>query len=636
MDTFDILRKFGEYINYDPNQNTFNLLSNDWELHRAGDTITTICDRFDQSGKMAVLYAKKVYLKTITDSRVKLIDVLQHLDSLAGEMEMYDLFHSPDVEALERSYIDALHQTVLNVTGMKELGERDLEHEKKVVYNALEIVLNQLGKCYKDVYVNSHLPVEAVRNISTKIQMFNYMADCVLTLQNKAPDGAYICYISNNGTADGYFAIMIKSNGNLFSVNDRVPERYIGQHTKSRNGRWTEDHKDFFPYEAIMTFSDYDYKGYASKYNVDESKLSLADLSSEVYVPLILATLCVMNDQVGKLLDDKYQVYMNTLIKSNMEQYLEAGESTALIQLDQTGLIEQTTQLLDIHLDPDKVMNGSYNQEFQIHSSGNGQKLVQYYGKDYQPKVHYLSLTARNALSDGKQDEPIHAEFVGRLDRMREQAYYEARIDLAKHVRQEHAKQLADFGGLEKVYEWFSEKMRGNMPNLYSVLTRLYMESVERDGWRRFVYRDDDPKWIRHIRLLSEKPYIREELMYNEPYRTHPSHYYPDYFLCPITGTKANIWIEFESFTDADIAMFTGCEVIPPLRGWRSVRKRDMDDIFSDGNPLLDVVDAMDFVKPLSETETGRTVEFNYCIGFSKRGMNRLMKEHGLKMGSKD
>ena len=227
--------------------------------------------------------------------------------------------------------------------------------------------------------------------------------------------------------------------------------------------------KIFSPYEAIMTFSDYDYKGYASKYNVDESKLSLADLSPEVYMRIILAILCIINDQAGKLLDDRYQVYMNTLIKSNMEQYLEAGDSTALIQLDQTGLIEQTTKVLDIHLDPDKVMDGSYNKEFQIHSSGNGQKLVQYYGQDYQPKVHYLSLKARNALSDGQKDEPVHAEFVGRLDRMREQAYYEARIDLAEHVRQEHAKQLADFGGLEKVYEWFSEKMRENMPNLYPV-----------------------------------------------------------------------------------------------------------------------------------------------------------------------
>ena len=146
----------------------------------------------------------------------------------------------------ERSYIDVAHQTVLKITGMKELGERDLGAEKKVVYDALDVVTSQLGKCYKDVYVNSHRPVEVVRFISTKIQLFNYMADCVLTLQNKAPDGAYICYINNNGTADGYFAIVIKSNGNLFSVNDRVPERYIGQHTRSRNGRWTEDHKDFF------------------------------------------------------------------------------------------------------------------------------------------------------------------------------------------------------------------------------------------------------------------------------------------------------------------------------------------------------------------------------------------------------
>lgn len=628
MDSFDILKKFGEYINYNPDQKSFDLMSNDWTFHQAGKTISTICERFDRSGNMAVLYAKKVYLKVLAESRVRLSDVLSHRDLLANEMEMYDLFHGSDVEEIENNYVEALHRTILEITGMKEIGERDLNKEKQVVYDSLEAVTEQLGKCYKDVYINSHLPVGVVKNISTKILLFNYMADCVLTLDSKAPDGAYLCYINNNGTADGYFAIMIKSNGNLFSVNDRVPETYIGQHTRSRNGRWTEGHKDFFPYESIMTFSDYDYKGYASKYNIDESKLCFADLSPEVYVPIILATLCVINDQAGKPLDDKYQVYMNTLMKSN----LDPG-NMALIKLDQNGLIEQTTKLLDIHLDAEKVKDGSYNEEFGIRSSGYGQKLVRYYGQNYTPKDQYLSLKARNALSSGKEDEPVHAEFVGSLDRMRKQAYYEARIDLAKFIQQEHQKELDDFGGPQKVFNWFSEKMRENMPNLYPVLARLYSESEEResDHWRRFIYREDDPKWIRHIRLLSDKPFILPEFMYNEPYRSDPRHYYPDYFLCPLTGTKANIWIEFEALNDSDIAAFTGSEVVSPLRGWKSSRRYDPDDSFSCGNPILDVVDAVDFISPLRKTDTVRTIEFNYCIGFSKRGMNRLLKEYSIK-----
>ena len=626
MNPFEILKQFGEYIHYNPDQKSFNLLSNDWMLHNAGKTITTICDRFDSSGRMAVLYAKKVYMKTIEDARVRLLDVLSHRDALADETKMYDLFHGPEVEEIERSYMDALHQAILTITGKKELGERDPEQEKKVVYDSIEVVTEQLGKCYKDVYINSRQPVDAIRNISTKIQLFKYMADCVLTLENKAPDGAYLCYISNNGTEDVYFAIMIKSNGNLYSVNDRVPEIYIGQHTRSRNGRWTEGHKDFFPYEAIMTFGDYDYKGYASKYNVDESRLSLADLSPEVYVPIVLAILCVINDQAGKPLDEKHLVYMNTLMRSNMAFNTE---STALAKIDKTGLIEQTTKLLDIRLDPEKVMDGSYNKEFNIPTSGNGQKLVEYYGKDYKPSASYLSLKARNALSDGKNEEPIHAEFIGSLERMREQAYYEARIALAKHIEEKHRKELEAFGGLTKVYDWYSDQMRKNIPNLYPVLARLYSESEEReDHWRRFIYREEDPEWIQHTRLLSGQPSCYDaRFIYNEPYRTDPSHYYPDYYLCPLTGNKASIWIAFEPWNDSDIEAITGTELAAPLHGWRSCFRSGSS--FYDGNPLLDTVDAVNFVSPLSQID-GHNVSFDYYIGFSKRGINRLMKEYHL------
>ena len=631
MDPFEILKQFGEYIHYDPDQHKFNLLSNEYTLHKAGDTITTICNRFDSSGRMAVLYAKKVYLKTIADTRLKLVDVLQNRQGLEDEFKMYDVFVGEEVTKIESDYIEALHQTVLRITGKQEIGERDLEQEKKVVYDSLDAVLESLGSCYKDVYVNSHQPVGVVVNISTKILLFNHMADCVLMLENKAPDGAYLCYINNNGTADGYFAIVIKSNGNLFSVNDRVSERYIGQHSNSRNGRWSEGHKDFFPYEAIMTFDDYDYKGYATKYNIDESKLSLADLDPSVYVPIILAILCVINDQVGKVLDDKYQVYMNTLMRSNLER---DENSTALIQIDHTGLIEKTTQLLDIHFDPVKMMDGSYNDEFKIHTSGHGQQLVNYWGGGYVIKTRPLSVTARTALSSGEDDETVHAEFVGSLEKMREQAYYEARRDLADYVRDQYQKELDAFGGLEAVEKWFCDAMRQNMPNMLPLLARLYSESKMSTDYRVLKYREDDPKWIRHIRLITDRPYAQEQWIYGKPHKivTWSGSEYIDYYQDLLTDNKAYIWFSFESYNWSDIEAFTGQQVCGPLRGWRSEYRQDMGDAFSCGNPLLDIVDAVDFVKPLTKDKSGYRIKFDYYAAFSKRGMNRLLKENGFKM----
>ena len=148
--------------------------------------------------------------------------------------------------------------------------------------------MDNIGKCNEDVYVNSGKPVLQPETVSTKIHVFNYMSECVIRLQTLAKDGAYVCYISNNGTADGYFAIVIKSNGNIFSVNDRIAEVFIGQHGHSRNGRWAENHKDIFPYEHAVEFSKYDYLGYAENYSINET-VSAYVLPAKTYVSCVLS-----------------------------------------------------------------------------------------------------------------------------------------------------------------------------------------------------------------------------------------------------------------------------------------------------------------------------------------------------------
>ena len=125
--------------------------------------------------------------------------------------------------------------------------------------------------------------ISNVQNVSTKLHIFNTLAECLINIEN-AQDGIYFCFISASNSSDCFFAFFLKSNGNIISVNDRIDEAYIGQHGNSRNGRWTEQKVDgIFPYDYIFNYSQHDYKGYASKYEINEEKLDLYNLAVVPY-----------------------------------------------------------------------------------------------------------------------------------------------------------------------------------------------------------------------------------------------------------------------------------------------------------------------------------------------------------------
>lgn len=639
MTAYDILKKFGEYIKYDPGQTSFNMLSSNYIYHQAGDRITTLCDLFDPSGRMAVLYAKRTWQNVNRETRIKLSELLEHREQYEEAVEMYNLFNSNEVLEIENDYIEALNSTIRQITGNPMLGERDIEKEKEVIYEAIEGVSEQLERCGMDVYINSGAPVQKVDKISSKILLFNYMAECVLTLQSHAPDGAYLCYINNNGTADGYFAIMIRSNGNLFSVHDRVSETYIGQHTRSRNGRWAEAHKDIFPYEYVMSFDNYDYLGYAQKYNIDESKLNLADLSPEAYIPIILSIICVVNAEAGKILDPAKQVYMNTLIQSNVQRN---EEKNALIAMDKTGLIDLTTKKLEFCFDKEKLLRGEYNKEIDnFHSCGCNQGLVDLYGGDFEPKAKTLTMTAQNVLMSGNDEDSTepHAEFVASVERMRRQAYYETRLELSKHIEERLAEELKSLGGTIGLQKWFYGAMKENIRKFYPTLARIYADknSAKKSAVGLYAAPEGTPEWMQHIYIVDDAYYYPDNgQVFNDPHREHiyGNRYNTDYFYCPITGTKANIWFCFRSYTWQDIEAFTGKQVINILRGWKS--RCYGAHGFERGNPILDAVDAVDFIDPFGSEKNSRYVKFDYYIGFSKRGLNRLMKENGIKIVKED
>lgn len=637
---YTILEAFGRYAKYDPAQKSFNMMSSEWVYHHAGEKITQVCDTFDPTGTLAALYAKRIYMNVISNYQVKLLEVLQDTAGYMEEKQMYDLMTGPEVAEMEKTYLDGLNDTIQKMTGKPMLGERDLEKEKEVLYEAVEVVVDNIGKCNEDVYVNSGKPVLQPETVSTKIHVFNYMSECVIRLQTLAKDGAYVCYISNNGTADGYFAIVIKSNGNIFSVNDRISEVFIGQHGHSRNGRWAENHKDIFPYEHAVEFSKYDYLGYAENYSINESNLDMRDMKASEFIPILLSILCVVMSHAGKPLNPEKQVFMNTLLKHNLT---EAGETgTTLITLDKTGLINTTNKALEIRFDRDKFMKGDYNEKFNPKPRRERKHYTQLYvekfGQDFEMPVKQFSVYSGNCLTDGVPDKEPNPEFVGTMEDMERQAYYEARVELAKHIKEKMKAELEAAGGEKALDKWFEEGVRANIHNLYPAIARLFERELmfarkNLKWYEKQPILESLPRWESHIALVAGED---KDAFYSYNYNPKLNNYNYDLnkYSCPITGSREIKYIVgLQSYDWKDIEAFTGQKVPEYLQYWISDFYHDQRGLdfegdpfhYTAGNPLLEAVDSVDFVKLFDE----RYKKFDMYIGLSRSGMKKLLKMYG-------
>ena len=639
MTTFEILDKFAEHVKYDPEQKTFNLLSSDYYFHAACERIKLMVDRYDPSGKMAVLYAKHTYFKALSQSKVKLLDLLEHPEEFEAEKQIHEMFCGEDLQTIEAEYVAGLNLLLQQIIGVPAIGDRDKAQELDVIYNAIDSVVTQIGRCCEDVYTNSNLPVQSITHISTRILSYNYMSECILSIQNEAPDGAYFCYIKNNDTADGYFAIMIKSNGNLFSVNDRVPEAYIGAHAHSRNGRWAEGHQDgIFPYEYVLKFGSYDYKGYAHAYEINEDKMNFASLEPKVYIPIILSMLCVINAHTGRHVDAKKQVYLNTLIKGNLSSY---ADPNALSVIDKTGLIELTTEKLNIVFDTKKLLAGEYDKTFSDgHTfNGGGQMWVDLYGEGFVPSrktlamnsVSYLSSAQKyKAGNDDNSTAQLQPEFIASKFKMQKQAYYEVRIELAEYIKAKMQKELDEFGGPAAVYAWLEEALRSNKSNILASLKKPLQTGTINGN--RFTYnrKESDPSWYARITVENKDRGLLDTrgICLNDVDKTRlvDKNWRNNYVcLCPINGERASVWVTIRPYTWTDLEELTGKSVPKVLKGWRYQNNYW-------GNPILDQIDAVEALElPITHSGAfGSRIDFDITIGFSKRGFKRLLSKNNI------
>lgn len=623
----DILNEWAKYCEYDRNQNSFNLFSNSYKLHDVCKTIEVLLKEYDPTGIIATIYAKIQYNNLLKDTKISAWDMIATPEKYEDERKMYNLFNTPTVVNAENEFLNSLDNIYYKITEGKLIGE-DKNDREKFLY-CLENVVESINSCKFELFKKGG-KIENLQNVSTKLQIFNTLAECLLTLE-KGNDGIYFCFISANNTPDCFFSFFIKSNGNILSINDRVDEKYIGQHKNSRNGRWTNGKVDkIFPYDYIFNYSNHDYKGYATKYEVDEEKLDIYKLGIEVFTPIIVSMLLLVLKFTGKDIDFPLH-YIDSFLPVNQERISNNG----LMVIESSSLVCDHNNI-DTFFDNEKILNGEYAEEFTLDSnnynergsfSNKNQLMVDLWADGFVYDPTKIFTNNNVACLIDKNTSEYTPEFIGSEKRMRLQIYKEIRKQLADYIEDKIYNEWLNCGKTEAIREWYKEEIDKNKEYLY----KLFMEYEE-------ILKDDERGTpYTKIKESNIEIYIETGIPYPVRANVYDIHNvkrdgYKWEYKCQENGKICNLWFILKPRNWKDVEFLVNEDVPKLVKGW-NVNGHD-----SNGNYLLDVTDDVDRIKtPFEHIKPAcyfgeykyddAYYDFTIAFGFSKSGWNKIKKK---------
>lgn len=632
-DTARILNEWASVLEFNPDQKSFDLGNFSLDIHIAGETMKKLIDMFDDSGEISVLYAKQFYMDYLKHVSIKLFDLFQDdSDDLKIFRNLYRTMNGVEVESIEQKWFIAVYR-ILKKLGIYLIADK---FDISVLYDAVECITKDITKCNIDVFGKGAKSKNNEPFIyGTTIRSFNTMAECILDLSSSS-NGIYLCYISLNNKPDGYFTYIYKCENTLVSINDRVNESFRGQHNKSRNNRWME-YKcyNLFPYDIIEYGDDRDYKGYATSMKLSEdAELSLT--AQGVDAAKIVITMMMIENFVKYKMDfDDYELsYSDVMLPANRSALFQSND-TEIMVLNRNEIV-QYHDSVDFHISKNDVINGLRNNDPIIEKnkysdfkySAESSESV----KDLFPEFRF---DESNILAIRDENQ---AEFIGTYSKMREQAYMDAREEFAAYCRKHIASKYLEVGGMKFFNNWFHVAVRVHVNDVKNAAVRKYTSGT-RNGFD-YCSQVVDPDFMYSIRVDFDDTYLgptSDNYLCNCVYEGNRYKH-----ICPITGNVANVWFKFRIRSANDLKELLGTdECIPELlRSFKSDRDYHTNPLLSShdklavvGAPIEHHMWNSDEMKEV-RAKLGESDYMNHrlecCIGFSKRGLNKLIKDPSI------
>lgn len=635
MTIFDILNKWAAYSEYDENQKKFNLGSLNYEYHVIGEKVQEIIKNYDSSGKLAVVYIKRMFEQLMKKVTVTAWDVLSHNDGMDEERDIFEMFNSKEVLSAEKEIVSMFQNAYLKITGGRQIGEnKNLEND---ILNSIIQAIDSMKKTHEMLFLKGSTMRDLNKSISPNLLVFNTMAECILNIE-RANDGLYLCFIRAEDSASCFFTYIAKSNGNILSVNDMYQEAFAGQNIGSRNARWTEEKAaNLFPYDSeLFQYSEHDYKGYATKYKMNEG-IGIYELGEKTFLPVIAGFLLVSLKYSNKDIDLPLS-YIDTLLPMNMEKM----KGTEIIPTGKSEIMSLQSSA-NLNFEADKILSGEYAKEFDWNTtrghytetgcfSNLNQIMVDLWGEGfvYDPSKDSVNISNANFLL-GSGGEQYISEFIGTEKRQRMQVYQNIRKQLADYMWDQIYKEWLAFGELEGVKKWYKSELEKSMPHIMDIMIETEKHGTDYEDNTK-VFQVKDGNVILFSVIMSEERKAAYNYISPSYERLFGCYFAPEKrdFLDETDGCGVNVTFTFTPFNWKGIEKLIGKEVPKIVKGWN----HEGHDYY--GNPILNAHDEVEKVSTPMDINRNKKRErifgksefdFKFVYGFSKKHWNKLKKE---------
>ena len=587
----DTLNKWLDYCSFDPNQTSFNLCNNSYDLHKKNQLLIDITNQYDQSGTLAIIYAKCLLKSLFESTEISLWDILNNKHSFEKERELFNSFNDVEIIECENQFVSKLNELYKSLFDGKIIGIVNNEETKNNFFKGIQRIVEGLKILHLDVFKTSGLPILQINHFYTRIFVFETMRDCLLSIEKtNVEDGMYLVHISDHNSAGCYFSFIIKSNGNIISINERVDESYVGQHKNCRNARWSDDKNyKLFPYDQIFDYDNYDYKGYATQHIIDQTKLDFKDLSEDMRTTIIISMFLLSKKYYNSTFTVDQLKYVNNLLPININILKSINNDQNQLVVYNNSSLVKSHENLNLKFDLNKILTGEYDHEFNNNNknrdyrehgwfNGFNQQLVDAFGQDFKIQEDEIFktdisklLTDSLLLQKAEQQNYIpNSEFVGSKKKFELEAYYEIRKQLALHIKEKQEQSLQEFGGIKQFKQWYINQLKNNIKYIYNLCGQV-AKGNEDIQWDSLDHEKRKIKWIEYQSDTKYPKNVWIKLCLNEM-----EDYQTTY--CPITGSKqTKYWFIFRPINTIYLQKLCNCNLPNFLTGWKN-------DDFGDNN----------------------------------------------------
>ena len=593
------------------------------------ERMAEFANEFDETNELTLVYLAAVCRWQIEHTTCPVADVLKPNRHVEKYRKCLECATSDLVEETRSTLAKKAALVLGSASGKKMLGDEKAVYD--ILDDAIGTLFDEFHKLKFEVYSRSGLPVGALATTSLSVQRCGSLAELLMRLE-KSRDGIYIGYVSIPGTPDGWFGFFVKSNGNMFSYNERVDEEYVGQNGMHRNGRYAERAHAYglFPYELCEFSEERDYKGYAKSCELGDDTSIVGDgVPPEVALRTFLA-MGVIAQKHGSRKVEGEPVLVDSMLPQNLA-LLDGTADGALVKWSESPLVEAMSKAAAPEFDVGKLLRGDYDAEFDEdgYFRGVNQDMVDAYGAGFVPdrKKIFVSDSSRRLLGDAE----VHQEFVGDSKRFRLRAYQETRRQLAWHIWKQMKAEYDAFGGKDGLMKWYRETLLAKKDLILSycadAMSRIegkegsaeygkyYRQKLKRPQGNETLFANDDRKWS----ILKNNHDMFSDIRLIDGHWKESKSF--------LSENKAKVFFKFNFLNSEQVADFLGCDLPKFCTGWH-------ENLPYNGNSILDVTDPVGEIEsPLHKDHVG----FDFVVGFTAGEAKALCKDNkeSAKRGKK-